>query len=65
MPLRGLLARFNRWFGPAAVAASTERTGASAQGPDAVGVTTVVGQIEDAAQSEGTPAPEQGDGSSS
>jgi hypothetical protein len=55
MPLRGWLARFNRWFAPAAVGASTERTGASAQGPDAVGIKAVVGEIEDAAQQEDTP----------
>jgi hypothetical protein len=54
VPIRGLLARFNRWFAPAAVAASTERTGASAQGPDAVGVKTVVGEIEGAAQQQET-----------
>jgi hypothetical protein len=64
MPLRGLLARFNRWFSPAAVAASTERTGGSAQGPDAVGAKTVVGEIEDAAEPEGSP-PERRDDSSS
>jgi hypothetical protein len=63
MPLRGLLTRFNRWFAPAAVAASTERTGGSAQGPDAVGVKTVVGEIEDAAQHE--EAPERRDEGSS
>jgi hypothetical protein len=50
--LRGLLARFNRWIAPAAVATSTERGGASAQGPDAVGVKAVLGEIEDASKPE-------------
>jgi hypothetical protein len=62
MPLRGLLARFNRWFAPAAVAASTEHTGASAQGPDAIAAKTVVGEIEGAEQEETPERP--GDSSS-
>jgi hypothetical protein len=54
--LRGLVARFNRWFAPAAVAASTERSGGSAQGPDAVGVKAVLGEIEDTDQRRQAPA---------
>ncbi len=45
--LRGLIARINRWLAPAAVAASTERTGGSADGPDAVAAAAVVTEIEE------------------
>ena len=60
MPLRGLLARINRWLAPAAVASSTERSGGTVQGPDAVGVKAVLGEIEVAEQQAQTP-PDQRD----